>query len=82
MRYQIGAVVEWMLGTVTGEAIFIGHPKAAKHDEVLVLATAAQVGIEIDADNCRPTGDCYPPLGQAYRLLYFRQFPGKLQGNP
>jgi hypothetical protein len=81
MKYQIGDVVQWVLGTATGEAIFIGHPNTAKNNKVLVLATAALVGIEIDAKDCRPTGISYPSMGGEYRQRYLQEFPGKLKGN-
>ena len=71
-----------VLGTTSGEGTFIGHPKADKVGKILVLATAAEVGVELDAEDCSPTGRSNPQRGREYRLRYFRQFPGVLQGNP
>lgn len=81
MKYQIGDIVQWVLGNTTGEGFFIGHPKDDKKELVLVLATTGEVGVEIDADNCHPTGRSYSAVGRKYRLRYLRQFPGKLKGN-
>jgi hypothetical protein len=81
VKYQVGDVVQWVLGSTTGEGYFIGHRKANKSGQILVLATAAEVGIEIDAEDCHPTGRSYPATGAEYRHRYFRQFPGKLAGN-
>jgi hypothetical protein len=55
---------------------FIGHPNADKSGQILVLATAAEVGLEIDAEDCHPTGRSYPDTGAESRRRYFRQFPG------
>jgi len=82
MTYKIGDVVQWVLGSTTGEAYFIGHPKSDKRDAVLILASAAMVEIEIDAEDCHPTGRSYPAKGAEYRQRHVRQFPGKLKGNP
>jgi hypothetical protein len=48
---------------------------------VLTLASAEIVGVEIDAENCRPTGRSYPAMGQQYRERYAEQFPGKAEAH-
>jgi hypothetical protein len=82
MEYRVGDVVQWVLGSTTGEAYFIGHPKADKSERALILATAADAEIEMDAEDCHPTGRSYPATGAEYRQRHVRQFPGKLKGNP
>ena len=84
MTYQIGDVVFYSLSghTVAGEATFIGHPKGDKSSKVLVLALAAEVGFEVDADECSATGVSSPQRGREYRQRYFRNHPGGLVGNP
>jgi hypothetical protein len=69
-------------GTVAGEGTFIGHPKADKAGKVLVLAWATEMGVELDADECSPTGRSSPQCGREYRQRYFRNHPGGLEGNP
>jgi hypothetical protein len=81
MKYQIGDIVQWTLGSTTGEAYFVGHLKAEKKDEILILATPTEAEIEVDAEDCHNTGRSYPAVGRAYRQRHFRQFPGKLKGN-
>jgi hypothetical protein len=46
------------LGTPTtaGEYTFIGYPRGDKAGKVLVLAHSGEVGRQIDADQCAPTG--------------------------
>ena len=62
--YSIGDVVFWGTSTTTGEYTFIGHPKGDKEGNVLVLAMAAEVGFEVDADECSPTGRSNPQRGR------------------
>jgi hypothetical protein len=64
-----------------GESYFIGHLRADTENRVLILATAAEVGIEIDAEHCRPTGRNNPSQGNDYRDRYARQRPGRLRSN-
>jgi hypothetical protein len=47
-----------------------------------VLAMAAEIGFEVDADECSPTGRSNPQRGREYRQRYFRNHPGGLEGNP
>jgi hypothetical protein len=79
MSYKIGDSVFWVLRSTSGDGYFIGHRKTGG-DKILILATSAEVGVEIDAENCRPTGRAYPDTGREYRLRYARNFPGKLLG--
>jgi hypothetical protein len=60
----------------------IGYPRGDKADKVLVLAHSGEVGQEIDADECTPTGRSNLPRGREYRLRYFRHHPRGLEGNP
>ena len=46
----------WGTPITAGEYTFIGHPKGDKASKVLVLAHSAEIGFEVDADECRPTG--------------------------
>jgi hypothetical protein len=85
-KYRIGDIVQWALsrwalGSTAGESYFIGHLKADAKNRVLILATAAEVGIEIDSEHCRPTGHSHPSQGQTYRERYARQRPGRLRSN-
>jgi hypothetical protein len=34
---------------------------------LLAVMVAIEVGVEIDAENCHPTGRSYPTTGQQYR---------------
>ena len=52
--YNIGDAVFWGTLTTAGEYTFIGHPKGDKAGKVLVLALGAEIGFEVDADECRP----------------------------
>jgi hypothetical protein len=61
--YAIGDVVFWGTPTTAGEYTFIGHSKGDKAGKVLVLAMAAEVGFEVDADECAPTGISNPQRG-------------------
>lgn len=83
-KYQIGDIVQWVLnrwafGGPMGESYFIGHLRADTKNRLLILATAAEVGIEIDAEQCRPTGRNNPSQGKDYRDRYARQRPGRLR---
>ena len=78
--YNIGDAVFWGTLTTAGEYTFIGHPKGDKAGQVLVLALGAEIGFEVDADECRPTGQSSPQRGREYRQRYFRS-PGGLIGN-
>ena len=82
MAYSVGDVVFCGTLTTAGEYTFIGHPKGDKAGKVLVLAHSGEVGQEVDADECAPTGRSNPERGQFYRLRYFRNHPGGLEGNP
>jgi len=73
--------VFWATASTAGEYTFIGHPKGDKDGKIL-LAMATEVGFEIDADDCSPTGRVNPQRGREYRLRYFRNHPGELEGNP
>jgi hypothetical protein len=68
--------------TVAGEYTFIGHPGGDKDGKVLVLAHSGEIGVEIDADECSPTGRSNPQRGREYRQRYFRNRHGGLEGNP
>ena len=81
-KYQIGDIVEWVLsrfGSMVRESYFIGQLRADTKNRVLVLATAAEVGFEIDAEHCRLTGRNNPSQGKDYRDRYARQRPGRLR---
>jgi hypothetical protein len=80
--YSIGDLVFWGTPTTAGEYTFIGHAKGDKAGKILVLAMAAEIGFEVDADECSPTGISNPQRGREYRLRYFRNHPGGLEGNP
>ena len=85
-KYQIGDIVRCdlnglALGSMGMEGCFIGHLRADTKSRVLRLATAAEVGIEIDSEHCRPTGHNHPSQGQNYRERYARQRPGRLRSN-
>jgi hypothetical protein len=82
MSYHVGDLVFWILGTASGEAVFIGHPKTDKSRRVLILATDAEIGFKIDAEDCRRTGLSYPNSGRDYRQRYAKNHPGELVGNP
>jgi hypothetical protein len=66
----------------SGAHTFIGHPKGDHAGKVLVLAHSGEVGVEIDADECSPSGRGNPQRGRAYRQRYFRNHPRGLEGNP
>ena len=55
-HYTVGDVVFWSTASAAGEYTFIGHPKGDKAGSVLALAHSAEVGFEVDADECSPTG--------------------------
>src|SRR5688572_28471283 len=79
--YNIADVVFWGTPTTAGEYTFIDHPKGDKPGKVLVLAHSAEIGFEVDADECRPTGSSISQRGREYRMRYFRNHPGGLEGN-
>ena len=56
MTYQVGDTVYWGTPITAGEYTFIGHPRGDKAGKVLVLAHSAEIGFEVDADECAPTG--------------------------
>jgi hypothetical protein len=80
--YQIGDVVFWGTPTTAGEYTFIRHPRGDKSGKILVLAFGGEVGFEVDAHECSPTGRGNPQRGREYRLRYFRNYPRGLEGNP
>jgi hypothetical protein len=80
--YSVGDVVFWGTPTTAGEYTFIGNPKGDHAGKVLILAFSGEIGFEVDADECSPTGRCNPQRGQEYRMRYFRNHPGGLEGNP
>jgi hypothetical protein len=85
-KYQIGDIVQWALsrwafGRTATESFFIGYLRADTMNRVLILATAAEVGFEIDAEHCSPTGRNDPSQGKHYRDRYARQRPGRLRSN-
>src|SRR5687767_15889930 len=49
MSYRVGDIVRWALGPLAGEAYFIGTLARDVEGRFVVLATAALVGIEIEA---------------------------------
>ena len=53
--YSVGDVVFWGTPTTAGEYI-IGHPKGDKAGKIVVLANSGEVGQEVEADECSPTG--------------------------
>jgi hypothetical protein len=80
--YSIGDVVFWGTPTTAGEYTFIGHPKGDTAGKVLVLAHSAEIGFEVDADECRPTGQSSnSSRGREYRQRYLRNHPGRLEEN-
>src|SRR5688500_9377591 len=81
MSYRVGDIVRWALGTLAGEAYFIGNLARDAEGRFVVLATAAEVGIEIEARDCNATGRSSPSHGSQYRQRYARQRPGRLR-NP
>ena len=80
--YSVGDVVFWGTPTTAGEYTFIGHPKGDTAGKVRVLAHSGEVGPEIDADECTPTGLSNQQRGREYRQRYFRNHPRGLEGNP
>ena len=68
----MGDTVFWATASTAGEWTFIGHPKGDKGVRVLVLAHSAEVGVDIDADECSPTGRSNQQRGCEYRQRYFR----------
>jgi hypothetical protein len=85
-KYQIGDILYCdlnglALGSTATEGYFIGHLRADTKNRVLILATAAEVGIEIDAEHCRAIGRSNPSQGNEYRDRYARQHPGRLRSN-
>jgi hypothetical protein len=81
-EHSVGDVVFWGTPTTAGEYTFIGHPKGDKDGKILVLAHSGEVGQEVDAVECSPTGRSNPQRGRQYRLRYFRNHPRGLEGNP
>jgi hypothetical protein len=81
MSYRVGDIVRWALGPLAGEAYFIGTLARDVEGRFVVLATAALVGIEIEARDCNTTGRGSPSHGSQYRQRYVRQRPGRLR-NP
>jgi hypothetical protein len=81
-EYSVGDVVFWGMPTTAGEYTFIGHPRGDRAGKVLVLAHSGETGVEIDADECSPTGRSDPQRGREYRQRYFRNHPRGLEGNP
>jgi hypothetical protein len=77
--YSVGDVVFWGTPTTAGEYTFIGHPRGDKAGKVLVLAMAAEIGFEVDADECAPTDRSNPHRGREYRQRYFRNHPPGLK---
>ena len=77
--YQVGDIVRWVLGNTAGEAYFVGKLARDTNGSVLVLATPAQVGIEIRAEDCNSTGNRNSAQGIEYRERYARQRPGRLR---
>jgi len=80
--YSVGDVVFWGTPTTAGEYSFIGYPKGDTAGKILVLALGAEIGFEVDAHDCRPTGITNPQRGREYRQRYFRNRPRGLEGNP
>ena len=80
--YQVGDVVFGGAPPPAGESTFMGHRKGDKAGKVLVLAHSGEVGQEVDADECAPTGRSNPQRGREYRQRYFRSHPRGLEGNP
>ena len=66
----------------SGKSTFIGYPRGDKAGKVLVLAIGAEVGFEVDADECSRTDRSNPQRGREYRQRYFRNHPRGLEGNP
>jgi hypothetical protein len=64
--------VLWATASTAGENAFIGHPNGDKAGKVLVLALGAEVGFEVDADDCSSAGRRNPNRGPEYRQRYFR----------
>jgi hypothetical protein len=60
MAYKVGDIVFWATTSAAGEYTVIGHPKGDKAGKVSVLAMAADIGFEVDADKCAPTGHSNP----------------------
>jgi hypothetical protein len=80
MMIVIMMIVVIIIITMTNT--FIGHPKGDKAGKILVLAHSGEVGQEVDADECAPTDRSNPQRGREYRLRYFTNHPGGLEGNP
>ena len=68
--------------TTAGVYTFIASPEATAPARCWVLAHSGEVGVEIDADECAPTGRSNPRRGREYRQRYFRNHPRGLVGNP
>jgi len=79
--YSVGDKVFWGTPTTAGEYTFIEHPKGDHVGKVLILAHSAEIGFEVDADECSPTGISNPQRGQEYRQRYAATIRG-LEGNP
>jgi hypothetical protein len=58
--YNVGDVVFWGTPTTAGEYTFIGNPKGDHAGKVLILAFSGEIGFEVDADECSPTGRTTP----------------------
>jgi len=80
--YSVGDVVFCVTPTTAGEYTFIGHPRGDRVGKVLVLAHSGEIGLEVDADECSPTGLSNPQRGREYRQRCFRNHPPGLEGNP
>jgi hypothetical protein len=78
MSYRVGDILRWAFGTFVGEAYFIGNLARDAEGRFVVLATSAEVGIEIEARDCNTTGRSSPSHGSLYRQRYARQRPGRL----
>jgi len=66
------------LQTTAGEYTFIGHPKDRQAGKVLMLALAAEVGFEVDADECSLDRSKEPASGKrgpAARCPDYRSTP-------
>jgi len=63
--YDVGDVVFWGTPTTAGEYTFIGHPKGDHSGETLILAFSGEIGFEVDADECSPTGRSNPSAAES-----------------
>jgi hypothetical protein len=73
--FEVGDELFFSLGngTVAGEAFYIGHIPG--NADLLLLAKAGSVDVEVVATACRPTGYKDPQMGHRLREAHLAKFP-------